>query len=90
MEVGDDRCQITVEGIARYRVEEGQRILLDRRMSQGVDTVANPGDVRLFLLGSALGALLHQRHWLPLHVSALKHLRVLGRLPDTPARASRQ
>lgn len=73
LEIGDDRCQITVEGIARYRVEEGQRILLDRRMPQGVDdAVADPGDVRLFLLGSALGALLHQRHWLPLHVSALK------------------
>ncbi|MFB9868661.1 hypothetical protein [Vreelandella sulfidaeris] len=72
LEVGDDRCQITVEGIARYRVEEGQRILLDRRMPQGADSVADPGDVRLFLLGSALGALLHQRHWLPLHVSALK------------------
>ena len=27
--------------------------------------------VRLFLLGSAFGALLHQRGWLPLHVSAL-------------------
>ncbi len=72
LEVGDDRCQITVEGIARYRVEEGQRILLDRRMPRGVNPVADPGDVRLFLLGSALGALLHQRHWLPLHVSALK------------------
>lgn len=71
LEVGDDRCQITVEGIARYRVEEGQRILLDRRMPHGMDSIANPGDVRLFLLGSALGALLHQRHWLPLHVSAL-------------------
>lgn len=71
LEVGDDRCQITVEGIARYRVEEGQRIFLDRRMPQGANPVADPGDVRLFLLGSALGALLHQRHWLPLHVSAL-------------------
>lgn len=70
--VSDDRCQITVEGIARYRVEEGQRILLDRRMPRGVNPVADPGDVRHFLLGSALGALLHQRHWLPLHVSALK------------------
>lgn len=48
LEVGDDRCQITVEGIARYRVEEGQRILLDRRMPRGVDAVADPGDVRLF------------------------------------------
>lgn len=72
LEIGDDRCQITVEGIARYRVEEGQRILLDRRMPDGADSAADPGDVRLFLLGSALGALLHQRHWLPLHVSALQ------------------
>lgn len=72
LEVSDDLCQITVEGIARYRVEEGQRIFLDRRVSRGVNPVADPGDVRLFLLGSALGALLHQRHWLPLHVSALK------------------
>ncbi|MEA2120526.1 hypothetical protein [Halovibrio sp. HP20-50] len=71
LEVGDESCQITIEGIARYRVEEGQRILLDRRMPRGADPVADPGDVRLFLLGSALGALLHQRHWLPLHVSAL-------------------
>ena len=72
LEMGDDRCQITIEGIARYRVEHGQRILLDRRVPRGVDPVADPGDVRLFLLGSALGGLLHQRHWLPLHVSALK------------------
>jgi hypothetical protein len=72
LEIGDDCCQITIEGIARYCVEDGQRILLDRRIPRGVDPVADPGDVRLFLLGSALGALLHQRHWLPLHVSALK------------------
>lgn len=72
LEMGDDRCQITIEGIARYRVEQGQRILLDRRVPRDVSPVADPGDIRLFLLGSALGALLHQRHWLPLHVSALK------------------
>ena len=72
LEIGDECCQINIEGIARYRVEKGQRILLDRRMSQGAESVADPGDVRLFLLGSALGALLHQRQWLPLHVSALK------------------
>ncbi|RUR35561.1 hypothetical protein [Vreelandella populi] len=72
LEIGDECCQIHIEGIARYRVEKGQRIMLDRRMPQGADPAADPGDVRLFLLGSALGALLHQRHWLPLHVSALK------------------
>ena len=72
LEMGDERCQISIEGIARYRVEEGQRILLDRRMPREfASAAADPGDVRLFLLGGALGALLHQRQWLPLHVSAL-------------------
>jgi|GEM_PF-270856 len=72
LEIGDERCQINIEGIARYRVEEGQRILLDRRVPRHLDEAADPGDVRLFLLGGALGALLHQRQWLPLHVSALQ------------------
>lgn len=71
LEMGHERCQITIEGIARYRVEAGQRILLDRRVPRETDSAADPGDVRLFLLGGALGALLHQRQWLPLHVSAL-------------------
>ena len=70
--MGDDRCQINIEGIARYRIEHGQRLLLDRRVPRDVSPAADPGDIRLFLLGGALGALLHQRHWLPLHVSALK------------------
>lgn len=71
VEVRDGVCQITIDGIARYRCEQGKRIVVDQRL--GCDTACGvePGDVRLFLLGSALGALLHQRHWLPLHVSAL-------------------
>ncbi len=72
LEMGNERCQINIEGIARYRIEHGQRVLLDRRVPRDVDPAADPGDVRLFLLGGALGALLHQRQWLPLHVSALK------------------
>lgn len=64
----EDRCQFSVGGIARYRIEQGQRILVDRRGS----ATPRPGDVRLYLLGSALGALLHQRQCLPLHVSALE------------------
>lgn len=72
LEMGDDRCQINIKGIARYQVTNGQKILIDRRVSRDEQAVAAPGDIRLFLLGGALGALLHQRQWLPLHISALK------------------
>jgi len=64
-EVQPDCCQVDVAGVARYRVEEGQRILI-----QPVPD-ASPEKVRLFLLGSAMGALLYQRGLLPLHGSAV-------------------
>lgn len=65
LQVSGDRCQFNVKGIARYRIEQGQRILVDPAPG------AAPGDVRLFLIGSAFGALLHQRGCLPLHVSSV-------------------
>ncbi len=46
-------------------MQNGTQILVDPLPD------ADPGDVRLWLLGTALGALLHQRGLLPLHVSAL-------------------
>ena len=57
--------QFLIRNVARYRVEHGERILIDPVPG------AAEGDVRLWLLGTALGALLHQRGLLPLHVSAL-------------------
>jgi hypothetical protein len=57
--------QFQIEGVARYRVEKGERILIDPVPG------AAEGDIRLWLLGTALGALLHQRGLLPLHVSVL-------------------
>jgi hypothetical protein len=65
LQVSGDQCQFNVNGIARYRIEQGQRILVDPAPG------AAPGDIRLFLLGSAFGALLHQRGCLPLHVSSV-------------------
>jgi hypothetical protein len=52
--------------VARYLVEDGKQITVD---------VANgsiESDVRVFLLGSCFGALLHQRGVLALHASALE------------------
>jgi len=66
-------CLFKVRDIARYLVSEGRSIRVDRR----IDRNRQPGcgapaaDIRLYLLGSAFGALLHQRGWLPLHVSAV-------------------
>lgn len=60
----------TIEGVGRYHVADGCSITVDRRV--GVSEGPPAADVRLWLLGSAFGALLHQRGLLPLHVSAVK------------------
>jgi hypothetical protein len=56
---------LRVEGVARYLVRDGREILID------VDPSATPHDVRVFLLGTCLGALLHQRGHLVLHASGV-------------------
>ena len=50
----------------RYLVRAGQEIIVERTAT------ATAGDVRLFLLGSCMGALLYQRQQLPLHGSAIQ------------------
>lgn len=57
---------LRIEGVARYLVTDGKRIVVEP------EAQADENDVRLFLLGSALGGLLHQRHDLVLHGSAVK------------------
>ncbi len=72
LQCSSDRCQFLLNHIARYRVERGRTIRIDRRLGPAGASTASEGDLRLYLLGSALGALLHQRHWLPLHISAVQ------------------
>lgn len=69
IQLSETRCQMTIPRIARYRMDGGRRIVVDRRVDTSLG--CDPGDVRLYLLGTAFGTLLHQRQWLPLHVSAL-------------------
>lgn len=68
------RCLLRIENIGRFLVEKGNTIIVDRRLDRsrerGFEVPA--ADVRVFLLGSAFGALLHQRDLLPLHVSAVE------------------
>ena len=59
------RQVIAVEGIAIYVVIDGRQIIV--RPEPG----AAAKNVRLYLLGSAMGLLLHQRGMLPLHANAI-------------------
>ncbi|WP_294356849.1 hypothetical protein [uncultured Sphingomonas sp.] len=61
-----DTFWMEVPEVARYLVIGGTRIVVEPIGD------AAEGDVRAFLLGSAVGALLHQRGYLPLHASAVE------------------
>ena len=64
-----DTFLLTVPDIARYLVINGQEIWIDRMPN-------SPGnDLRLFLLGSAFGALLQQRRLLVMHASTIQTAR---------------
>lgn len=64
--VGEQVLRLHVPGIARYEVRDGREILLD------AEPAADPASLRLFLQGSALGALLMQRGYLVLHGNAIR------------------
>jgi hypothetical protein len=57
---------LAIRGVARYRISGGQSITV--HSEAGVPE----RNVRLYLLGSAFGALLHQRRLLPLHANAIE------------------
>lgn len=64
-QVARGRVLLLIDGVGRYLVEGGSRIAV--QPAEG----ARGEDVRLFLLGSAFGAALHQRNDLVLHGSAI-------------------
>lgn len=57
---------LTVSGVARFLIRGGREIIVDAAPG------ASDRNVRLYLLGSALGAILHQRGLLPLHANAVE------------------
>lgn len=69
----DRRCLLRIENVGCFLVEDGCSITVapfaPTETKHGA--VAPMSDVRLYLLGSALAALLHQRGLIPLHVSAV-------------------
>jgi hypothetical protein len=58
--------RLAIPGVGQYRVEEGKRIFIEPLVDASIDKV------RLFLLGSSMGALLYQRGLFPLHGSAVE------------------
>lgn len=53
------------ETVGRYRVKNGREIIVQPNKN------ATPEEIQLFLLGAAIGGLLHQRGILPIHGSAI-------------------
>jgi hypothetical protein len=62
----DGGLLLVIDGVGRYFVKDGSLIVVEPQ--PGVPDA----NVRLFLLGSAMGALLHQRGLLPLHANAVE------------------
>lgn len=65
-QVGQHAVWLDVKGIARFLIERGETITFDPY--PGVDD----DSLRLYLLGSGLGAILHQRGNLVLHANAIR------------------
>jgi hypothetical protein len=65
MALGDD-VSLSVPGIATYKMRDGRSIAV------APEAGSSERDVRLFLLGSAFAAILHQRGLLPLHSNAIE------------------
>jgi hypothetical protein len=65
-EVEPRTFRMSVGGVAHYLVEDGNRISVEPAEGATLEKI------RLFLLGSAMGALLYQRGLFPLHGSAIE------------------
>lgn len=64
-QIGAEQFLLNIPNVARYLVNGGREIIVEPCPQAELEVV------RLFLLGSAFGALLHQRGFWPLHGSAI-------------------
>lgn len=61
-----DACGVDVPDVARYEARSGREVLIDPRPD------ADPKAIRLFLLGTVMGAVMMQRDHLVLHGNAIR------------------
>jgi len=59
--INNHQLLINISGVAKYLVTKGEQVIVDP------DHKASDQEVRLFLLGSTMGAILHQRGYLAIH-----------------------
>jgi hypothetical protein len=64
-QAGPGEFLLRVDSVARYHVREGRHIIVQP------DSGADEEEILIFLMGSAMGALLHQRSILVLHAGAI-------------------
>lgn len=69
--VGETTIRFQVPNVGGFLIHSG-RSDAPGRIDVAPDSGARPSDIRLFLLGSAMGAFLHQRGLLPLHAAGLE------------------
>ena len=65
-EVTENACLFKVPQVGKFLVRNGNSVLIDPHSS------ALSRNIRVFLLGSVFGTILHQRKQVPLHVSGVK------------------
>ncbi|MCK5135659.1 MAG: hypothetical protein KAR19_07725 [Bacteroidales bacterium] len=64
-ESGKEEFLLKLPNIGKYLIRNGTQIIIEPKPG------ATPEEIRLFLLGSVLGTILHQRGFLPLHGSTV-------------------
>lgn len=64
-EVAKNRCVLRFPSVGNFLIERGDTITVQKHDE------TDEGDVQVFLLGSALATIAHQRGLVPLHVSAI-------------------
>lgn len=67
LQVGDDGCcRLAIDAVARFLVRDGRWVTVEPRV------VLDSPEIRVFLLGSVLGLICHQRGLFPLHASCVR------------------
>lgn len=69
-QISETQVWLDIPDICRMQISNGNEILIDAY--EGADKNADEQSIRLYVLGSGMGAILHQRGFLVLHANAVR------------------